>query len=60
MVSNTETSIGVIFCTAQSNNHFLHSDKDEYIKCKVYFAQFGQSESVYFTINESSNKHVFM
>jgi len=38
----------------------LHRDKDENIKCGAYFAQFGQSECVYFTINESSNKHVFI
>jgi len=34
----------------------LHRDKDENIKCKAYFAEFGQSECVYFNINESSNK----
>jgi len=30
-------------------NHFLHRDRDENIKCKGYFAEFGQSECVYFT-----------
>jgi len=37
----------------------LHRDKDENIKCKAYFAEFGQTECVYFTINETSNKQVF-
>jgi len=35
----------------------VHKDKDENIKCKAYF---GQSECVYFTLNETSNKHVFI
>jgi len=33
-------------------------DRVDNIKHKVYFAEFGQSESVYFTINETSNKQV--
>jgi len=37
----------------------LHRDRDENIKCKAYFAKFGQTECVYFTINETSNKQVF-
>jgi len=37
----------------------LHRDRDENIKRKAYFAEFGQTECVYFTINESSNKQVF-
>jgi len=37
-------------------NYFLHRGRDENIKCKAYFAEFGQSECVYFTINETSNK----
>jgi len=32
----------------------VHRDRDENIKCKVYFAEFGQSECVYFTKNETS------
>jgi len=39
-------------------NHFLHRDRDENIKCKAYFGEFGQAECVYFTINETSNKQV--
>jgi len=27
---------------------------------KAYFAEFGQSECVYFTTNETSNKQVFI
>jgi len=38
----------------------LHRDKDDNIKCKANFAAFGQSECVYFTINETSNKQVFI
>jgi len=30
----------------------LYRDRDENIKCKTYFAEFGQSECAYFTINE--------
>ena len=41
-------------------NHFLHRDRDENIECKAYFAEFGQSECVYFTINKTSNEHVFI
>jgi len=37
-------------------NHFLHRDKDENIKRKAYFAEVEQSECVYFTVNENSNK----
>ena len=40
-------------------NHFLHKDRDENIKCKAYFAEFGQSECVYFTITETSDQQVF-
>ena len=29
-------------------NHFLHRDRDGNIKCKAYFAEFAQSECVYF------------
>jgi len=36
--------------------HFLHRDRDENIKCEAYFAEFGQSERVYFTVNETSNE----
>jgi len=57
MVPDTETPIGVIFLHSLEINHFLHRDGDENIKCKAYFAEFGQSECVYFTINETSNKH---
>jgi len=28
-------------------NHFFHRDRDENIKCKAYFAEFGQSKCVY-------------
>jgi len=56
MVSDTETSIEVIFLHSLEINHFLHRDRDENIKCKAYFAEFGQSEYVFFTINETSNK----
>jgi len=59
MVPDTETSIGVIFCIALQINHFLRRHKDKIIKYKAYFAEFGQSECVYFTINETSNKEVF-
>jgi len=38
----------------------LHKDRDKNIKCKAYFAEFGQSECAYFTINETSNKQVFI
>jgi len=31
---------------------------DGNIECKASFAEFGQSECVYFTINETSNKQV--
>ena len=41
-------------------NHFLRRDREENIKCKAYFAEFGQSESVYFTKNKTSNKQVFI
>ena len=37
----------------------MRRDRDE-IKCKAYFAQFGQSECVYFTKNETSHKQVFI
>jgi len=56
MVPDTETSIGVIFLHSLEINHFLHRNRDEHIKCKAYFPEFGQSECVYFTINETSNK----
>jgi len=39
-------------------NRFLHRDRHENIKWKAYFAEFGQSECVYFTKNETSNKQV--
>jgi len=42
------------------NKRFLAQRWDENIKCKAYFAEFGQSEYIYFTINETSNKHVFI
>jgi len=38
----------------------MHRDRDENIKCKAYFAEVGQSECVYFAINQTSNKHVFI
>jgi len=38
----------------------LHRDREENIKYKAYLAEFGQSESVYFTINQTSNKYVFI
>jgi len=38
----------------------LHRDRDENAKCKAHFAEFGQSQCVYFTINETSNKQVFI
>jgi len=41
-------------------NHFLHRDREENIKCKAYLAEFGQSKCVYFTINKTSNKYVFI
>jgi len=56
MVPDTETSIGLIFLPSLEINHFLHRDRDENIKSKAYFAEFGQSECVYFNINETSNK----
>jgi len=37
----------------------LHRDRDDNIKYKAYFAEFGQSEYVYFTITESSDQQVF-
>jgi len=40
--------------------HFLHRDREKNIKCEVYFAEFGQSECVYLTKNETSNKQVFI
>jgi len=36
----------------------LHRGRDEYIKYKAYFAEFGQFDCVYFTMNEISNKQV--
>jgi len=59
MVPDAETSIGVIFLHCLEINHFLHGDRGENIKCKAYFAEFGQSECVYFTKNETSNKPDF-
>jgi len=56
MVPDTETSIGLIFLHSLEINHFVHRDRDENIKCKAYFAEFGHSGCVYFTINETSNK----
>jgi len=41
-------------------NHFLHRDRDKNVKCKAYFAEVGQSESVYFITNKTSNKQVFI
>ena len=41
-------------------SHFLHRDRVEYIKFKTYCAEFGQSERVYFSKNETSNKQVFI
>jgi len=60
MVPDTETSIGVIFLNSLYINHFLHRDREENIKFKAYFAEFGQSGCVYFTKNETSNKQVFI
>ena len=40
--------------------HFLHRDRDENIKCEAYFAEFRQSECVYFTITQTSNEHLFI
>ena len=60
MVPDTETSIGEIFWLIFTQNNFLHRDKDENIKCKAYFAEFEQSESVYFTKNKTSSRHVFI
>jgi len=37
----------------------LHKGRDENIKYKAYFAEFGQSECVYFTITETSDQQVF-
>jgi len=37
----------------------LHRDRDENIKCKAYFAEFAQSECVYFTITETPDEQVF-
>jgi len=41
-----------------SRNDSLRS-LNENIKCKAYFAEFGQSECVYFTITETSDQQVF-
>ena len=41
-------------------NRFLHRDKDENIKCKTYFAEFGQLECIYLTMNETCNKQVII
>jgi len=60
MVPDTETSTGVIFLNSLQINHFLHTDINENINCKAYFSEFGQSICVYFTKNETSNKHVFI
>ena len=49
--------LGDIFDTLYINR-FLHRDRHENIKWKAYFAEFGQSECVYFTKNETSNKQV--
>jgi len=56
MVPETEMSIGVIFLHSIEINHFFHRNRDENIRCKAYFDEFGQSECVYFTIYETSNK----
>jgi len=56
MVSNTETSIGWFFWITL-NKPFVAQGEGQNIKCKAYFAKFGQSECVYFTIDESYNKH---
>jgi len=40
MVPDTETSIAMSFCIALKNIS-LHMDRDENIKCKAYFAEFG-------------------
>jgi len=37
----------------------LPRDRDESIEYKAYFAEFGQSECVYFTISETSDQQVF-
>ena len=39
-------------------NHFLHRGRDKNIERKAYFAEFGQSDCVYFTENETSNEQV--
>jgi len=50
----------VDFFNRLSINHFLHRDGDKNIKCKAYFAEFGQCECIYLTINETSNIQVFI
>jgi len=35
--------------TTALNKPFLAQGRDKNVKCKAYFADFGQSESVYFT-----------
>jgi len=60
MYPHAETSISVIFLDSLQTNPFLHRDTDEHIKCTAYFADFGHSESVYFTKNKTSNKQVFI
>jgi len=60
MVPDKETSIGVFFCIAFNKKHFLHRDRDENIKYKAYFAEFGQSECVHLIINETFKKQVFI
>jgi len=58
MIPDTETSIGVTFCTAFKQTIY-RTGVGTKLKCKAYFAEFGQSECVNFTINETSNKEVF-
>jgi len=36
----------------------LHRGRDKNIERKAYFAEFGQSDCVYFTENETSNEQV--
>jgi len=52
-VSDIETSIGVIFMDSLQINFFLHRDRDKNIKWQAHFAEFGQSECVYFTKNQT-------
>ena len=58
VVPDRETPIGALFVWPLIN-HFLHRGRDGNIKCKAYFAEFTQSECVYFTITETSDQQVF-